>query len=62
MTIHRDSLMISILNDDKLTADFVNETFKKWPELKKQAAGYVKRLREIWKKEFVSDAELGYLG
>lgn len=62
MSLHSTSLELSLVNDDKLLVTFINEVYKKWPELKESAIKFIKKIRETWEKEIDIEEELGYLG
>ena len=63
MVIHKLSLELALVNDDKEIANFINDTFKIWYELKQSVVKNIKKIRKIWENG-ISDIkeDLGYLG
>lgn len=62
MSLHRTSLELSLINDDKQLVIFINDIYIKWPELKLSAIKFIKKIRESWEKDIDIKEELGYLG
>jgi hypothetical protein len=62
MLICRASAQLGIEEDDKKTAAFIVKTLKEWKEMKLQLSGYVKKVRDAWKKDITIIETLGYLG
>ena len=62
MTLYRNSLELSLVNDDRQIAEFINDIYKKLPELRQSSVLYIKKMRETWEKEFPAEEDLGYLG
>ena len=46
MVIHKLSLELALVNDDKEIANFINDTFKIWYELKQSVVKNIKKIRE----------------
>lgn len=62
MMLHRQALLLSIENDEKHDAEFVNSFFGQWPRIKGQLATFFKKMEKGWKKETDVKEDLGYLG
>jgi len=39
------------MEDEKDIAMFINDTWKKWPSIKRREIGFLKKISEIWEKE-----------
>ncbi len=58
----RNIAELSLGNDEKGQADFLNEFFSEWLEIKKNLIGYTRKMKECWEKESTIEDDLGYLG
>ncbi len=62
MFFHRRTTELYIEDSEEENAEFIKELMKEWPELKKKTLGFVKKLKESWKKEITKKEVVGYLG
>jgi len=62
MIIKRKAEISAIENKEEVTAKFVEESFKKWLEIKPKLLKIVKLLLVSWKKEVNVKEDLFYLG
>ncbi|MBW2966112.1 hypothetical protein KY342_03340 [Candidatus Woesearchaeota archaeon] len=62
MFFDRLSVETSIDENDKKSAEFINDFWKDWGNIKKELSDFIKKLKEGWLKETKIKEELGYLG
>lgn len=62
MTLSRVSLEAEISKDDKTDAALVKDFFRQWPELKKEALYFIKKMKSCWEKETEIEEKLEYFG
>lgn len=62
MHIDRHATEVSINEEEKTTSQFIKETWKEWPGIKKQLKEAIKKLKQSWLEESDVKDELGYLG
>lgn len=62
MIAHRQALLLSIENDEKHDAEFVNSFFGQWPKIKEQLNTFFKKMKTGWEKETNINEDLEYLG
>lgn len=65
MLMHNSGMMAYISCDDKDDASLISESFREWPQVKKQMLEITMKMRDAWKKGTdISDLkdEVGYLG
>lgn len=62
MVLNRQSIFISLENDEKNEAEFIGLALSEWKNLKKDILGYVKKMRDSWKTEVDIKEDVGYLG
>jgi len=62
MYFDRLSIETSIDENDKKSAEFINDIWKEWDKIKKELSIFIKKLKEEWLKETKIKEELGYLG
>lgn len=62
MIADRTAAELSILNDEKSDAAFIKSFTADWKNLKKEAVGFIRRLREAWEKETEERDTAGYMG
>jgi hypothetical protein len=62
MILGRLSLEAEMSGDDKTDANFINDFFKQWPELKKDVLHFIKKMKSCWEKETEIEEKLEYFG
>ena len=62
MVADRTLARLSIANDEKLDADFVNSFTAEWKKLKPELVKFINRLRDSWEKETDDGEAAGYMG
>jgi len=62
MNYSRHSIEISLMQNEKEEADFINNFCDEWKEIKNQLLAFVKKMRTSWKIETETKEDLGYLG
>ncbi len=62
MILSRQALEADIERDDKTDAEFINDFFKEWALLKKDALPFVKKMKTCWEKETEIEEKLEYFG
>ncbi len=62
MFFDRFSIETSIDENDKKSAEFINNIWKEWDKIKKELSSFIKKLKEGWLKETKIKEELRYLG
>jgi len=62
MYLHRYSLEVSILGDEKKDAEFIVSAFNEWVNIKKELSNVISRIKDCWKKESDIHEVLSYLG
>lgn len=62
MNLSRNSIELSLNNDDKEEAEFISGFFSEWKNIKMELVTYIKKLKEAWKTETDIKEDLGYLG
>lgn len=62
MKMHNSALLAGINCNDKDDASFISETFKEWPQIKKQMLWLVGKMKSAWENDIDIKEELGYLG
>ncbi len=62
MEISRHSIIIALGSNEKEEAEFINNFFYQWIELKKELLKYVKKMRNSWSIPTDVKEDLGYLG
>jgi hypothetical protein len=62
MVLHRYSVEVYLLQEEKEYAQFIKTAFKQWIELKKDLLKIVVKIKESWKTEDKAKTVLEYLG
>ncbi len=62
MDFNRMSIEVSLKHSEKDESEFVSRFFSEWKSLKQELLGYVKAMRESWKKQTDIKEDLQYLG
>ena len=62
MYFYRRVTELQIDDSDKKNAEFINEVFKEWDELKKKSLLIVGKLKEAWTQDVLKKEVVGYLG
>ena len=62
MHLNRNSIEVSLLQDENAQAQFINSAFEEWNGLKQQLVSYVKIMKEAWKSDTDTIEDIGYLG
>ena len=62
MIFSRRSVEISLENDIEEEAEFVNNFYKEWHEMKKELVRYIKKMKDSWQSETDVKEDVGYLG
>ena len=62
MKANRDIAAIVLSADEKKEADFLNDFFNGWLNMKKELIAYMGKMRESWEKESTIEEDLGYFG
>ena len=62
MNFNRQSIELSLENDEKDEVDFINNFFVEWKKLKNELLKYIKKMKFSWQIETDIKEDLGYLG
>ena len=62
MDFNRQSIVHSLEHNENDDANFINDIFRDWKELKKELLGFAKKMRASWKTETDIKEDIGYLG
>ncbi len=62
MNFNRQSIEVSLEQNEGNEADFINRFFEEWKRLKEELLVYVKKMRASWKEETDIKEDIGYLG
>jgi hypothetical protein len=62
MFFDRYSIETAAREDDEKSAEFINDVFKEWNDLKENISVFVKKAKESWTEEVDVKEELGYMG
>ena len=62
MIIIRKSNLVSIENNEKDIAEFINETYKKYNKFKKPLSEHIEELERTWEKDTNIKKDLSYFG
>ena len=62
MIMHDSALIAEIESDDRKTAAFISDSFRKWPSLKKDVLAVVGKMKDSWIKDIDISEDIGYLG
>ena len=62
MKHHRHVIELLLSNNEKEHAQFLNEFFDEWAEIKAKLAAYLGKMKESWEKESSIEEDLGYFG
>lgn len=62
MVADRNAAELSVLNEEKLDADFVKSFIAEWRKLKPELVKFIRKLKESWKKETEEGEAAGYMG
>ncbi|MCX6706673.1 MAG: hypothetical protein NT001_00855, partial [Candidatus Woesearchaeota archaeon] len=62
MIMHNSALIAEIESDDRKTAEFISDSVKKWPSIKKEVLSVVRKMKESWTKDIEISEDIGYLG
>lgn len=62
MYIIRKSNIVSVENSEERNAEFINYSYKRWLELKKDLEIHFSKISEVWKKETNIQNDLSYFG
>ncbi len=62
MKQHRHVIELLLSNNEKEQAQFLNEFFDEWAEIKAKLISYLGKMKESWEKESSIEEDLGYFG
>ena len=62
MKINREALALRLVEDDKINAKFIAETFQKWQLLKKEINPTLQKLKSAWDTDIDIKQKLTYFG
>ena len=62
MILNRRSVEVSLENNDKEEASFINDFMDEWEKIKSELLFYVRKIRDSWKAETEIKEDVGYLG
>ena len=62
MKSHRSIIMLMLEQNEKKQAEFLNNFYKEWAEIKKQLLAYLDKMKDSWDKETSIEQDLGYFG
>ena len=62
MNYNRQSVELSLGNNEKEETEFINNFFNEWKEDKMELVRYIKKMKDSWKSETDVDEDIGYLG
>ena len=62
MRSHRNVIELVLSNDAKEQAQFLNEFFAEWMEMKNRLRLHIGKMKESWEKETSIQEDLGYFG
>jgi len=62
MIYSRTSDEIAIKYNEEDEANFINELFQKWEEIKDEMYFFIKKMKNSWKQEYKVDDDMRYLG
>ena len=62
MKFHRNVIELVLSNDAKEQAQFLNDFFSEWMEMKNRLRMYIGKMKESWEKETSIQEDLGYFG
>ena len=62
MIFSRRSVELSLENNTGEEAEFVNNFYKEWQEMKKELVRYIKKMKDSWQSETDVKEDVGYLG
>lgn len=62
MNFNRQSIEVSLEQNEENEAGFINRFFEEWKRLKEELLVYVKKMRASWKEEIDIKEDVGYLG
>ena len=62
MILSRHSVEISLENNEKEEASFINGFMNEWEKIKSELLFYVRKIKDSWKEETDTKEDVGYLG
>ena len=62
MILSRHSVEISLMDNNKEEANFINDFINEWGKIKTEMLSYITKMKDSWKKETDIKEDLGYLG
>ena len=62
MNFNRQSIEVTLENNEKNAVDFINSIFNEWNGLKQELLGVINKMKSSWKTETYIKEDLGYLG
>ena len=62
MKIDRNIVEIVLMNDEKEQANFLNEFFNDWQNMKKELLSYIGKMKDSWEKQSTIEDDIGYFG
>ncbi len=62
MILNRHSVEVSLENNGKEEASFINDFMNEWEKIKSELLFYVRRIKDSWKAETDIKEDIGYLG
>ena len=62
MKVNRDIAAIVLRADEKKEAEFLNDFFNGWLNMKEELIDYIWKMRDSWEKESTIEEDLGYFG
>lgn len=62
MKHYRQAIELVLSNEAKEQAQFLNDFFSEWMEMKNRLRAYIGKMKESWEKETSIQEDLGYFG
>ena len=62
MILSRHSVEVSLENNEKEEASFINDFMNEWEKLKAELLFYVRRIKDSWNEDADTEEDVGYLG
>ena len=62
MKIDRNIVEIVLMNDEKEQANFLNEFFNDWQNMKKELLSYIVKMKDSWEKQSTIEDDIVYVG
>lgn len=59
---YRNVIAVVLEHDEKKQAEFLNNFYKEWIDIKKELLNYLGKMKDSWDKETTIEEDLGYFG